>query len=71
VYLDNLCNENQLYSLLSLIDFLKQPELASGVFIANHQEVCVQQMVRVLCLGDWQLVGSEWIHPYPTSCQST
>jgi hypothetical protein len=46
---------------LSLIYFIKQPSHASDVFIAHHQEVFalyVQQLVRGIHLGDWQLVGS-------------
>jgi hypothetical protein len=41
---------------LSLIYFVKQPVLVSGVFIAYHQEVFtvyVQQIVRVIRLGDY------------------
>jgi hypothetical protein len=41
---------------LSLIYFVKQPLRVSGVFIAHHQEVVtvyVQQLVRVIRLGDW------------------
>jgi hypothetical protein len=48
---------------LSLIYFVKQSLRVSGVFIAHHQEVFtvyVQQLVRVIRLGDWQLVGSGW-----------
>jgi hypothetical protein len=44
---------------LSLIYFAKQPLHVSGIFIAHHQEVFtvyVQQLVRVIRLGDWQLV---------------
>jgi hypothetical protein len=53
---------------LSLIYFVKQPLHVSGMFIAHHQEVFtvyVQQLVRVIRLGDWQLVGSgwNWFHP--------
>jgi hypothetical protein len=49
----------------SLSYFVKQPLEVSGVFIAHHQEVFtvhvyVQQSVHVICLDDWQLVGSEW-----------
>jgi hypothetical protein len=43
---------------LSLIYFVKQPLYVSGVFITHHQEVFtvyVQQLVRVIRLGDWQL----------------
>jgi hypothetical protein len=43
---------------LSLIYFVNQPLHVSGVFIAHHQEVFtvyVQQLVRVIRLGDWQL----------------
>jgi hypothetical protein len=43
---------------LSLIYFIKHPLNVSGVFIAHHQEVFtvyVQQLVRVIRLGDWQL----------------
>jgi hypothetical protein len=51
----------------SLSYFVKKPLHVSGVFIAHHQEVFtvyVQQLVRVIRLGDCQF------HPYPTSCQS-
>jgi hypothetical protein len=45
---------------LSLIYFVSQPLHVSGVYIAHHQEVFtvyVQQLVRGIRLGDWQLVG--------------
>jgi hypothetical protein len=46
---------------LSLIYCVTQPLHASGVIIAHHQEVFtvyVQQLTRVTCFGEWQLVGS-------------
>jgi hypothetical protein len=46
-----------------LIYFVKQPLHVSGMYIAHHQEVFtvyVQQLVRVIRLGDWQLAGSGW-----------
>jgi hypothetical protein len=51
---------NQMH-YLSLIYFISQPPYVSGMFIAHHQEVFtvyVQQLVHVICLGDWQLAGS-------------
>jgi hypothetical protein len=47
----------------SLIYFLNQPLHVSGIFIAHLQEVFtvyVQQLVRVIRFGDWQLAGSGW-----------
>jgi hypothetical protein len=61
VRLDNLCNENQLDALYILIYFINQPLHVLGTFTAHHQEaftVYVQQLVGVIHLGDWQLVGS-------------
>jgi hypothetical protein len=61
MHLDNLCSENQLDALFSLIYFAKQPLHVPGIFIAHHQEVYtvhVQQLVRVVHLGDWLLAGS-------------
>jgi hypothetical protein len=56
---------------LSLIYFVSQPLHVSGMFIAHHQEVFtvyVQQLVRVVCLGDWQLP----LHtPHPASEDGT
>jgi hypothetical protein len=46
-----------------LIYFVNQPVPVLGMFIAHHQEVFtvyVQQLVRVIHLGDWQLAGSGW-----------
>jgi hypothetical protein len=43
---------------LSLIYFIKQPVHLSGMFIAHHPAVFtvyVQQLVRVVRLGDWLL----------------
>jgi hypothetical protein len=43
---------------LALIYFVKHPPHISGVFITHHQEVItvfVQQLLRVIGLGDWQL----------------
>jgi hypothetical protein len=57
MHLHNLCNENQLNPLFILY-FVNQPLHVLGVFIAHHQELFtayVQQVVRVICLGDWQL----------------
>jgi hypothetical protein len=51
---------NQMH-YLSLIYFIKPPLHVSGVFFAHHQEVFTvfaQQLVRVIRLGDWQLVRS-------------
>jgi hypothetical protein len=48
---------------LSLLYFVKQPLHVSGLFIAHHQEVFtvyVQQLVRIIRLGDWPLAGSGW-----------
>jgi hypothetical protein len=50
--------KTNLMHYLSLIYFVKQPVLVSGVFIAHHQEICtvfIQQLVHVVRLGDWQL----------------
>jgi hypothetical protein len=47
---------------LSLIYFGRQPLHVSGVFIAHHQEVFtvyVEKLVRVIRLGDWQLVSGQ------------
>jgi hypothetical protein len=60
---DILCNDTKWMQFLSLIYFVNQPLHVTGVFIARHQEVFtvyVQQLVCVICLGDWQLVGSGW-----------
>jgi hypothetical protein len=46
---------------LSSIYFVNKPLHASGMFIALHPEVFtvyVQQLVRVIRLGDWLLAGS-------------
>jgi hypothetical protein len=46
---------------LSFICSVKQPLHVSGIFIAHHHEVFtvyVQQLVRVIRLGDWQLIPS-------------
>jgi hypothetical protein len=56
VHLDNLYNENQLDALLRLNLFRHITSTFLGVFIAHHQEVFtvyVQQLVRVIHLGDW------------------
>jgi hypothetical protein len=48
---------------LSLIYFVRQPLHVSGTNVAHHQEVftvCVQQLVRVVRLGDWLLAASGW-----------
>jgi hypothetical protein len=53
--------KTHLMRYLSLIYFIKQPLHVLGIFIAHHQEVFtvyVQQLVCVIRLGDWQLVGS-------------
>jgi hypothetical protein len=45
---------------LFLIYFINQPLHVAGMFVAHHQEVFivyVQQLVRVIRLGDWQLGG--------------
>jgi hypothetical protein len=45
---------------LSLIYFINRPVHVSGMYIAHHQEVFtvyVQQLVRVIRLGDWQLTS--------------
>jgi hypothetical protein len=50
--------KTNLMHYLSLIYFIKQLLHVSGVFIAQHQEVFtvhLQQLVRVVRLGDWQL----------------
>jgi hypothetical protein len=62
--------KTNLMQYLSLIYFVKQPLRISGVFIAHHQEVFtvyVQQLVRVIHLGEWQLVGSGWILTRPAA----
>jgi hypothetical protein len=54
--------KTNLMNYLALIYFFKQPLHDSGVFIAHHQEVFtvyVQQLVRVIRLGDWQLVPNK------------
>jgi hypothetical protein len=54
--------KTNLMHYLTLIYFITQPLHVSGVFIAQRQEVFtvyVQQLVRVIHLGDWQLVGSD------------
>jgi hypothetical protein len=59
----DLCNENQLDALFILNLFNQKPLLVLGVFIAHHQQVFtvyVQQLVRVIRLGDWQMVVSSW-----------
>jgi hypothetical protein len=41
--------------------FVKQPLHVSGVYVAHHQEIVtvyVQQLVRAIRLGGWQLTGS-------------
>jgi hypothetical protein len=46
---------------LSLISFVNQPLHVLGILIAHHQEIFTAyalQLVRVVHLGDWQLVGS-------------
>jgi hypothetical protein len=70
ITLDDLCNETNLMHCLSLLYFVNQPLHVSGIFIAHHQEVFtvyVQQLERVIRLGDWQLAGSGWnqFHPDP------
>jgi hypothetical protein len=39
VHLDILCNENNWMRHLSSINFVIQPLLVSGIFIAHHKEV--------------------------------
>jgi hypothetical protein len=54
---------NLMHHYFSSIYFVKKPLHVSGVFIAHHQEVFtvyVQQLVRVVHSGDWQLAGSGW-----------
>jgi hypothetical protein len=58
--------KTNLMHYLSLIYFVQQPVQVSEVFIAHHQEVFtvhVQQLVRVIRLGDLQLAGSGWTLP--------
>jgi hypothetical protein len=46
---------------LSLIYFTMKPLHVSGIFIAHHQAVFtvyVRQLVCVISLSNWQLVGS-------------
>jgi hypothetical protein len=45
---------------LSLIYFVNQPLPVSGIFIAHQKVFTVyeQQFVRVICLGEWQLMES-------------
>jgi hypothetical protein len=60
---------NQMH-YLSLIYFVIQPLHVSGMFTAHHQEVFteyVQQLVRVIRLGDWQLAGSGWNGQQPVN----
>jgi hypothetical protein len=48
---------------LSLIYFVSQPVYVLGVFFGHSPAVFtvyVQQFVRVIPLGDWQLAGSGW-----------
>jgi hypothetical protein len=55
--------KTNLMHYLSLIYFVKEPLHVSGVYIAHHQDVhnvYVQQLVRVIRLGDWLLVWSRW-----------
>jgi hypothetical protein len=59
----DLCNENQLDALFILNLCRQSTSTCFGRFIAHHQEVftvCIQQLARVIRLGDWQLVGSGW-----------
>jgi hypothetical protein len=54
--------ETNLMHYLSLIYFINQPLHVSGIFIAHRQEVFtvyVQQLVRVIRLGDWLLTSSQ------------
>jgi hypothetical protein len=58
VHLDNPYNENQPDELFILNLFRQKPLHVSGAFIAHHQEVVtvyVQQLLRVIRLGVWQL----------------
>jgi hypothetical protein len=51
---------------LCSIYFVNQLLHVSGMFIAHHQEVFtvyMQQLVRVISLGDWELAGSGWNWP--------
>jgi hypothetical protein len=53
---------NQMHYLSSIYS-VNQPLHVPGMFIAHHQEVFtayLQQLVRVIRLGDWQLAGSGW-----------
>jgi hypothetical protein len=77
VHLDNLSNENQLDALFILNYFVRQSLNVTDVFVAHHQEVFtvyVQQLLRVIRLGDWELAGSGWkieFHPDTASYQTT
>jgi hypothetical protein len=65
IYLHYQCNiflifimKTNLMNYLSLIYFFNKPLHVSGVFITHNQEVFtvyVQQLLRVICLSDWQL----------------
>jgi hypothetical protein len=51
---------------ISSIYFVDQPLHVSGMFTAHHQEVFtvnVQQLVRVIRLGDWLLMGQDGTVP--------
>jgi hypothetical protein len=55
--------KTNLMHYISLIYFVKKPLNGSGVVIAHLQEVFtvyVQQLVRVIRLGEWLLAGSGW-----------
>jgi hypothetical protein len=52
---------------LSLIYFINRPLHVSAMYIAHHQEVFtvyVQQLVRVIRLGDWQLTSWSMYYTY-------
>jgi hypothetical protein len=54
--------KTNLMHYLSLIYFVTKPLQVSGMFLAHHQvllfTVYVQQLGRVVRLGDWLLAGS-------------
>jgi hypothetical protein len=59
--------KTNLMHYLSLIYFIKQPLHVSGMFIAHYLEVFavyVQQLVRVICSGDWQLAMYQLLYIY-------
>jgi hypothetical protein len=54
--LNNLCGENQLDALFTVIYFVKKPLHVSGIFIAHHQEVFTVHVQRLVRASWYQLV---------------